>query len=58
MFFVTTPAMAKTMFWVMAAIFVLSLVTANALLIFYATVGLILAGYILGDTLEKTSAHR
>lgn len=56
--FVTTPAMAKTMFGVMAAIFPLSLVAGNALLVFYAALGLVLAGYVLGDTLRKNRAHR
>lgn len=56
--FVTTPAMAKTMFGVMAGIFPLSLVTGNPLIVFYATLGLVLAGYVLSDTLKKHRAHR
>lgn len=56
--FVTTPAMAKTMFGVMAAIFPLSLVAGNALIVVYATLGLVLAGYVLGDTLKKHRARR
>ncbi len=56
--FVTTPAMAKTMFGVMAAILPLSLLSGNPLIVFYAVLGLVLAGYVLSDTLKKHKAHR